>query len=694
MNRFLKFSILLIGLLVLAGCSNVSAAPESTPTPEAAVGLAGTNWVLSGLNGDLPLPDTTVTLQFDSDGNVTGTDGCNQFNTTFVQDGSSLTIAQPAATTMMACQADVMAQASTYMQTLARTTSFSASPRQLVLQQGNQIIATFVATSQELAGTSWEVISYNNGRDAVVSLLTGSEIDADFGTDATVSGSAGCNNYFAGFAAADGTIEIDMPGSTMRMCDEPPGIMEQEIEFLAALTSAATYNIQGNLLEMRTADDQIALILTRKLMVDLPEPEPNLPWGRVSSANGLNVRSGPGVNFPVIGTAANNDEGEIIGRSADNRWWAVAVPTTPGGIGWVSTDFVIAINVENVPVLEAPAPPPVQPPPVQPPATPTARPPATATPVTEISFSADQTTIDQGQCTVLRWSATNAEAIWINPSTDLFDRTPRPSQGSQQVCPSVTTTYQMRVSQRNGAIDLREVTITVRPSATPEAQISFWADRTTINQGECTRIYWHVENVEGVWVYPQGERFDRFPRTGQDSERVCPNSTTTYEMRVLMRDGSIVFRQVTINVNQVATATPVPPTATAVPPTAVPPTATPAPVSNPLAGTSWSAVQINTGAGISTLLEGTSATASFSADGQVSGNAGCNTFNAGYQVNGNALSINQPSSTSALCPDPEGLMEQEFQFLNALQSAATFTLEGNTLTILNASGQIAAILSR
>ena len=39
-------------------------------------------------------------------------------------------------------------------------------------------------------------------------------------------------------------------------------------------------------------------------------------------------------------------------RSADNRWWAAAVPSAPGGIGWVSADFVIATNTENVPVIE------------------------------------------------------------------------------------------------------------------------------------------------------------------------------------------------------------------------------------------------------------------------------------------------------------------------------------------------------
>jgi heat shock protein HslJ/uncharacterized protein YraI len=522
------------------------------------------------------------------------------------------------------------------------------------------------------------VTSYNNGREAVVSLIIGSEIFADFGTDARVSGNAGCNDYFAGFSAGNGAITIGAPGTTFRFCDDPPGVMEQEAEFLAALESVATYNIQGNLLQMRTADDQLALMMTRRLIVDLPTPPevPAIPWGRVAAPRGLNIRSGPGVNFPVLGVALYGDEGEIVGRSVDGRWWVVEIPSAPEGIGWASADFVIATNTENVPVFIAPEPPAVVIPTAAP-ATPTPMPPPTATPAARIQFSADQTNIEQGQCTTLRWSAHNVEVIWINPQYDLFDRTPRPSEGVQQVCPAVTTTYEMRVRHRDGSFDQRDVTINVRPTQQP--QISFWADRTTIDQGQCARLYWSVENVQGVWVYPQGERYSRFPRVGNDSERVCPERTTVYEMRVLLRDNSTVYRQVTINVN--------------VAPTPVPPTATP--VANPLAGTRWDITSYNNGrGGVVSMLVDTHANANFGTNGEVSGSAGCNNFNTTYQVNGNNVTIGQAASASMLCPEPEGIMEQESEILAALNSAATFTISGNTLEMRTAGDQIAVIMRR
>ena len=150
-------------------------------------------------------------------------------------------------------------------------------------------------------------------------------------------------------------------GLPRRSCSaqSPPGVMEQESEYLAALESAATYRIEGDLLEMRTAADQIAVMMTRKTAVDLPEPPPlpTAPWARVTAPQGVTIHAGPGVDYPVIGFARDGDEGEIVGRDADWRWWAVSLPSAPDGVGWVSADLVLAMNVENVPVIEAPPPP-------------------------------------------------------------------------------------------------------------------------------------------------------------------------------------------------------------------------------------------------------------------------------------------------------------------------------------------------
>ena len=88
-----------------------------TPTP-AGSSLAGTSWIMSSLNGSLPAAETSVTLQFGTDGYASGSDGCNRYMTTYKQDGQNLTFAQPMGGTMMACAELTMNQADQYREAL------------------------------------------------------------------------------------------------------------------------------------------------------------------------------------------------------------------------------------------------------------------------------------------------------------------------------------------------------------------------------------------------------------------------------------------------------------------------------------------------------------------------------------------------------------------------------------------------
>jgi uncharacterized protein YraI len=70
----------------------------------------------------------------------------------------------------------------------------------------------------------------------------------------------------------------------------------------------------------------------------------------------VNIRSGPGLNYAVIGTLNANITMPIVGRNADATWWQIEI--TNGTIGWVSNAVVSASNTGGVPVVEAPPPPP------------------------------------------------------------------------------------------------------------------------------------------------------------------------------------------------------------------------------------------------------------------------------------------------------------------------------------------------
>lgn len=90
-------------------------------------------------------------------------------------------------------------------------------------------------------------------------------------------------------------------------------------------------------------------------------------------------------------------------------------------------------------------------------------------------------------------------------------------------------------------------------------------------------------------------------------------------------------------------------------------------------------------------LEGTELTATFKADGTLSGHAGCNRYSAKWSGD---LEITGVFHTEMACGTPAGVMEQEQRYLSALAKAAGFSVDGSTLTLLTATGTIAVTYAR
>jgi heat shock protein HslJ len=91
------------------------------------------------------------------------------------------------------------------------------------------------------------------------------------------------------------------------------------------------------------------------------------------------------------------------------------------------------------------------------------------------------------------------------------------------------------------------------------------------------------------------------------------------------------------------------------------------------------------------LIAYSNVTLDFSAQGQVSGNSGCNTYSGAYKTNGDQLKVGQLASTRMFCDKPAGVMDQEQQYLAALQNAATYEITGSTLTIRDAGGAMQVV---
>jgi heat shock protein HslJ len=290
------------------------ATPQRPAAANATDDLAGTSWTLTTMGGQPPVPNTDVTLNFGTDKTVSGTDGCNNYNTTYTADGSNLTFKQPMATTMKACPDPIMTYAAAYLKVLANTTTYEVSGQQLTLfDAGNQPLAQFAAQNTGLAGTSWQVISYNNGKQAVVSVMAGTTLTAIFGEDGQLIGNAGCNDYNAPYKTSGTQIMIGPAALTRKMCAEPAGVMEQEAAYLSALQTAATYSVNGKSMEMRTAEGALVATFTAQ-----SSTLAGTHWDVLSYNNGK--QAVVSVMAATTLTASFGADGQMIGNAGCNDY--------------------------------------------------------------------------------------------------------------------------------------------------------------------------------------------------------------------------------------------------------------------------------------------------------------------------------------------------------------------------------------
>lgn len=119
---------------------------------------------------------------------------------------------------------------------------------------------------------------------------------------------------------------------------------------------------------------------------------------------GANVRSGPGTLYPILGGANAGEQFDVVGKDASAQWFVINYSTGQGWIAAFVTTFSGDLN--SLPIIAAPPPPPTavptdtpRPAPTNPPA-----PVATSTPagyfshgIQGVSFSVENTTAGVGQ---------------------------------------------------------------------------------------------------------------------------------------------------------------------------------------------------------------------------------------------------------------------------------------------------------
>jgi uncharacterized protein YraI len=84
------------------------------------------------------------------------------------------------------------------------------------------------------------------------------------------------------------------------------------------------------------------------LVISTPSPGE----ATLTAVTRVNIRSGPGTTYEILGRMEANQTAVIIGINYDGDWWGIKVLSAENGIGWVSAIYVRAQNAEGVEVYK------------------------------------------------------------------------------------------------------------------------------------------------------------------------------------------------------------------------------------------------------------------------------------------------------------------------------------------------------
>ena len=104
-------------------------------------------------------------------------------------------------------------------------------------------VAACGTSGSALEENKWSLKSYGEQSNPE-QVLEGTEVTATFDSgEGQVSGSGGCNTYFASYEVKGYNLSISDLAWTEMACISPVGVMEQEQEFLSLLGDAESFQV-------------------------------------------------------------------------------------------------------------------------------------------------------------------------------------------------------------------------------------------------------------------------------------------------------------------------------------------------------------------------------------------------------------------------------------------------------------------
>jgi heat shock protein HslJ/uncharacterized protein YraI len=173
-----------------------------------------------------------------------------------------------------------------------------------------------------------------------------------FATNGTFSFQADCNSGNGSYSADNGSISMEVTTITQASCSDS-SLSEKFVENLGYI---GTYTFSGSQLILDLMADGGQMFFRHAGGGVIPS-QPGEGAPTATTIEPLNVRLGPGTEYPTHGTAPTGSVFEIKGVSQDGEWWVVVVPyeISNTGDGWIASRYTETEgDTSTVPVVEAP----------------------------------------------------------------------------------------------------------------------------------------------------------------------------------------------------------------------------------------------------------------------------------------------------------------------------------------------------
>jgi heat shock protein HslJ len=280
--------------------------------------LEGVVWQLESYvdqNGEShpALADNPATLIFE-DGKFISDTHCNSVSGAYSLDGNAIST-QLGPSTLRACQPDIASQESAIMYGMSHAASYKIENDKLMLMDadGHELLTFTQQDLPELAGSTWQLLSFNNG-DGMESNQVTQRITITFGEDGKVSGNAGCNHFSGSYQTDNEHLVIGPLATTRKLCNNPEGVMQTEQAFLDNLGQADAFSVMGRTLTIYDKDGVKRLVFTFAENRSIT----SIPW-RLQSFN-----NGKGGMSTTVSTsniyAIFGEDGRVTGNAGCNTF--------------------------------------------------------------------------------------------------------------------------------------------------------------------------------------------------------------------------------------------------------------------------------------------------------------------------------------------------------------------------------------